>query len=347
VRTGAGGKALGWFLELRPIPVLLWSYTAVALGTGLAVAEGTALDTGWLAVALALAVLIQGWETHAINEIYDWRSGTDAHGSPRALSGGSKVVRLGVLSERDLWAVFIVSSLGVAVLGAFVGLARAWWLAGIVVAGYAIGLAYTMPPVATSYRPFAGEWLGGFPGVLLAGIGAYAIQSLRVTPTAIAALAAHALVCTAMLTMHHYLDAPADRSASPVKRTTVVVLGPRGGKAYATCLAAGGAAIYGALAIVVHPAFGFGAAFTIPAVAFHAIVRMDDLESVTRNELRIIQLGIAAGLSTAVGLAPALWPLVPLAVAGYFAHLWAVAPPAALARAWRRAPAPSRHGPGL
>jgi len=100
VRTGAGGKALGWFLELRPIPVLLWSYTAVALGTGLAVAEGTALDTGWLAVALALAVLIQGWETHAINEIYDWRSGTDAHGSPRALSGGSKVVRGGGKDDR-------------------------------------------------------------------------------------------------------------------------------------------------------------------------------------------------------------------------------------------------------
>src|SRR3990170_2430198 len=124
MRMGAGRKALGWFLELRPIPVLLWSYTA-----------------------LALAVLIQGWETHAINEIYDWRSGTDAHGSPRALSGGSKVVLLGVLSERDLWAVFIVSSLGVAVLGAFVGLARAWWLAGLVVTGYAIGLAYPLPPI--------------------------------------------------------------------------------------------------------------------------------------------------------------------------------------------------------
>jgi len=346
VRAGAGRKALGWFLELRPIPVLLWSYTAVALGTGLAVAEGTALDAGWLAVALALAVLIQGWETHAINEIYDWRSGTDAHGSPRALSGGSKVIRLGVLSERDLWAVFIVSSLGVAVLGAFVGLVRAWWLVGLVVTGYAIGLAYTLPPIATSYRPFAGEWLGGFPGVLLAGIGAYSIQDLRVTPTAIAALAAHALVCTAMLTMHHYLDVPADRSATPVKRTTVVALGPRGGKAYGTGLAAGGAAIYAGLASV-HPAFALGAAFTVLAAAFHVIVRVNDLESVTRNELRIIQLGIAAGLSTAVALAPALWPLVPIAVAGYFAHLWAVAPPAALARAWRRAPAPSRDGPGL
>ncbi|MGQ0796886.1 MAG: prenyltransferase, partial [Methanobacteriota archaeon] len=306
--------------------------------------EGAALDAGWLAVALALAVLVQGWETHAINEIYDWRSGTDAHASPRALSGGSKVVRLGLLSERDLWVVFVVSSLGVAVLGAYVGMGRAWWLGAIVVAGYAIGLLYTLPPVATSYRPLAGEWLGGFPGVLLAGIGAYAIQSLRITPTAIAALAAHALVCTAMLTMHHYLDVAADRSAAPAKRTTVVALGSRGARAYATCLAAGGASIYGALAFV-QPAFALGAAFSVAAAVFHALARVENLESVTRNELRIIQLGIAAGLSSAVALAPALWPLGPLAVAGYAAHLWAVAPPAALARAWRRAPAPSGDGP--
>ena len=63
-----------------------------------------------------------------------------------------------------------------------------------------------------------------------------------------------------------------------------------------------------------------------------------DLKSVTRNELRIIQLGIAAGLSTAVGLAPPLWPLLPLAAVGYLTHLAVVAPPAELARAWRKAP---------
>jgi len=59
---------------------------------------------------------------------------------------------------------------------------------------------------------------------------------------------------------------------------------------------------------------------------------------VTRNELRIIQLGIAAGAGTAVGLAPGMWPVLPAAVLGYLAHLAVVAPPAELARAWRRAP---------
>jgi hypothetical protein len=71
----------------------------------------------------------------------------------------------------------------------------------------------------------------------------------------------------------------------------------------------------------------------------HARTDPSDFQSVTRNELRVIQLGIAAGLSVAVSLAPSLWPLVPIAAAGYLVHLAAVAPPPALARAWRPAPA--------
>lgn len=336
-------KAFGWFLEFRLIPVLLWSYTAVALGTAVAFLETGSFSVLWFAVSLALAGLVQGWSTHAINEIYDWRSGTDGDPQARALSGGSKVIRLGLLNERDLWILFAFASGAIALLAVAAALLRAPWLAVLIGLGYVIGVAYTMPPVATSYRPFAGEWLGGFPGVLIAGLGAYAIQTLTISWVAVAALAAHALVCVGMLTMHSYIDIDADAHARPAKRSTVVALGLDGARAYATLATAGAAAIYGGLAWAVHPAFLFGTAFA--AVAAWAQVRADpgNLRSVTRRELQVIQLGIAAGLSTAVALAPFLWPLVPFAAIGYVAHLTAVAPPAELARAWRRAPAPE-HG---
>src|SRR2546426_12136244 len=81
-------KALGWFLEFRTIPVLLWSYTAVALGTGLAVFEGARLDSLWLAVAIALAGRIPGWGTPAANETFHLGAGTDGARSPPAPSGG-------------------------------------------------------------------------------------------------------------------------------------------------------------------------------------------------------------------------------------------------------------------
>ena len=336
MRGGWKAKALGVFLEFRLIPVLLWSYTAVVLGTAVAFFETGAFDLLWFAVAIALAGLIQGWVTHAINEIYDWRSGTDRHNTVRALSGGSKVLNLGLLDERDLWRVFAASSLATFALAAFVGVARAPGLVLLIVAGYVLGLAYTVPPLATAYRPFVGEWLGGFPGVLLGGVGAYMIQSLRFPGIAFMPLAAHACVCTAMLVMHHYLDADADHEAVPRKRTSVVALGPLGARAYATSLAGVGAALY-AVAGFAHPGFFLAAALTIVAASIHARTEPRDLRSVTRNELRVIQLGIAAGLVPAVAIAPPLWPLVPLAALGYFAHLFAVAPPAELGRAWRRA----------
>src|SRR2546422_9833903 len=96
-RPSWAGKAKGWFLEFRLIPVLLWSYTAVILGTAVAIVDVGGFDVGWFAVALALGGLIQGWETHAINEIYDWRSGTDQIDGARALSGGSRVRNFGLL----------------------------------------------------------------------------------------------------------------------------------------------------------------------------------------------------------------------------------------------------------
>ncbi len=334
-RRGWAGKAKGWFLEFRLIPVLLWSYTAVVLGTAVAFFASGSLNLLWFVVALALGALIQGWETHAINEIYDWRSGTDQIGG-RALSGGSHVRNLGLLGERDLWWIFALSSVAVAGLTAWVVLERAAWLAVLIVAGYVLGLAYTAPPVSTSYRPFAGEWVGGFPGVVLSGLGAYAIQTLSITLVVTTALVAHALVCMSMLVVHHYLDEPMDASAKPQKRTTVVSLGFTNARRYAGIMAAIAAVLYAVLGVTVYPAFFLGAAFTVPAVLIHFRIEPTDLHSVTRGELRVIQLGVAAGLSTAVGLAPPLWPLLPVAALGYLAHLAIAAPPAELARAWRK-----------
>src|SRR5256886_2630608 len=200
-------KAKGWFLEFRLIPVLLWSYTAVALGTAIAYFATGSLNGLWFLAALALGALIQGWETHAINEIYDWRSGTDQPGG-RALSGGSHVRNLGLLAERDLWWIFAISSVAVAALTAWVVRERAAWLALLIVAGYGLGLAYTAPPLSTSYHPFAGEWLRGFPGGLPSGLGAYAIQTPPISLGVTTALSPPSLVCMSMRLVHHYLVGP-------------------------------------------------------------------------------------------------------------------------------------------
>ena len=55
---------------------------------------------GYLA-AVAVGVLLQGLVAHAVNEIADWRSGTDADPAPRVISGGSKVIASGLLTPGE------------------------------------------------------------------------------------------------------------------------------------------------------------------------------------------------------------------------------------------------------
>src|SRR3977135_2522062 len=110
-----------------------------------------------------------------------------------AVRTGSTALELPpVAAAARLWAFFAVSSAAIAALTAWVVVARTPWLAILILTGYVLGIAYTVPPIATAYRPFTGEWLGGFPGVLLSGLGAYAIQARLLPLLPIRALSAHA-----------------------------------------------------------------------------------------------------------------------------------------------------------
>ncbi len=312
-------RILGVFLEFRLIPVLLWSYTATTLGTALASHEHGAMDWGLYLTTLAVAMLVQGFETHAINEIYDWRSGTDRAQTPRVISGGSKVLNRGLLSIRDLWGIFAVSSALIWTLSAYLFVTRSWTLLVFVLPGYLSGLAYTIPPIRTAYRPFVGELTGGFLGVLLCVLGAYYVQTLTVSWMAIVAAVAYACVCVAMLLMHHYLDLEADLSATPPKRTTITVLGRAAGKTYTVG--------YAVAALILFTFLSFRSPLFLPAIPFavlaliaHARVRPSDPASVTEKELRVIQAGIAAGLTSAVAMEPALFAAPVAATLGYWLH---------------------------
>src|SRR3989304_2615612 len=91
--------------------------------------------------------------------------------TPRVLSGGSKVLNRGLLTVRGLWAIFAVSSVLIWGLATYLFAARSWTLIAFVLPGYVSGLLYTLPPVRTAYRPFAGGLGGGVPGGLLWVLG--------------------------------------------------------------------------------------------------------------------------------------------------------------------------------
>jgi 1,4-dihydroxy-2-naphthoate octaprenyltransferase len=301
--VGGVARLRGIWLEVRVIPVLLWSFSAITLGTALAADRGALY--GWYYLgAVTLGLLIQGLLAHCVNELEDWRSGTDRHAAPRVISGGSKVLLFGLLSRRGLiglfWAAFALTT----VLGLAIVASRGAVMLPFGLIGVAGAICYTLPPLRAAYHPVIGE-LVAFTCLGLCVVGAAVLQRGDVDLSIVAAAVAVAAYAVGMLMVHHYLDHDADRSAQPQKRTTIVALGLARGRYYAIswCLLAIAAAGVAAwrrtelLPLVGAYALGLGA---------HIRCRPDDVASVTRCELAIIFAGISGALVSAALLVPAL-----------------------------------------
>jgi 1,4-dihydroxy-2-naphthoate octaprenyltransferase len=301
----------GLWLEVRVIPVLLWSFSALTLGTALA-AHDRPLQVWYYLGAVALGVLIQGLLAHTVNEVEDWRSGTDRHASPRMISGGSKVIVAGLLEPRALWWIFAGAFAATTVIGLALVASRGLVLLPFGLVGVAGAVLYTLPPVRAAYRPFVGE---GIAFICLADCvcGAHLLQGPSIDAVTVAAAVAVAAYAVSMLMVHHYLDRDADASAQPPKVTSIVYLGLDRGRRYAIgwCLVALVAAIAGAAAqprllpLVVGYAAGLLA---------HVRCRPGDVASVTSAEMQIIFAGIAAALAASALLDPPLALTLPAAV---------------------------------
>jgi hypothetical protein len=174
----------------------------------------------------------------------------------------------------------------VAVLTLCVAFARAAWLFLLVVIDYRFGVAYIAPLAWTAYRPVPWEWLAWFPKVLIEGLDAYGIQTLTLSWETLAALPGRALVCTAMLVMHHYRNAPSDATANPPKRTAVRVVAPLQYRRYATLLASTAAGLRAVFAVFETPVLVMGVVFAVAAAIVHARTDLAGLASITHGELR-------------------------------------------------------------
>jgi 1,4-dihydroxy-2-naphthoate polyprenyltransferase len=311
--AGVRRVLLGLWLEIRVIPVLLWSFTAITLGTALAWRDGDGISNPGYLAAVAVGVLLQGLVAHCVNEITDWRSGTDRDPAVRVISGGSKVIASGLLGTRALKAIGGAAALAATALGIAAAATWGWILLAYGAAGLAGAVLYTLPPVRAAYHPFAGEAVA-FACIWGCTTGAYVLQRGELSGGAALAGIAYAASCVAMLMMHHYLDRLPDSRALPPKTTTIVLLG-RAGRRYAVLWASIAVAAAVLLTVLVDGRFAIAAAAFAAALAIHVGVEPDDPASVTRGELGVIVLGMAGGLGTAAALAPPLlWALAAAAV---------------------------------
>lgn len=297
LKTAAGGLPRAVWTLFRFIPVLSWSLSATLIAAAAVVGR-----IGWrvsllpdiLLVALGTS-LFQGLIAHGINDLEDWRSGTDRH-SPGILSGGSRVIPRSLLNRAGV-ARAVAAAM---VLGLGSGLALHFrhgpvvWL--VVLVGLWSAVAYTAPPLRLAYRPLAGELLSGWPAVVAMIVGGVAVMGAPEAPGAVvwAAAAIQATFSVAWVMQHHLPDIAADLGASPPKVTTPAYFARRWGLQAARLVPAGyyvlAAAISLVAATVVGPAFAVSAPLAAVAAGQAVATDVSSVPDITRRQLRMMAI---------------------------------------------------------
>ena len=305
----------------RILPVMVWSLTGSLVGTAVAVFAGYEINWPAFLLVLTISALIQGYPTHIINEIYDWKSGADRPELHGQKSGGSKVLQARLLTIPDMWQVFFASHIVLVILlGACTWVINFKIVYAFIIPGYLSGLLYSLPPFRFSYRPFLGEWLGGFAGIVLLVLGSYYAQSLTVNTFTVLIALGMGLTYIGIMTFFHYLDFEHDQLATPVKNTTVVSLGLNGSRKYAyLCL------LFSASLFLFY-IFKFGTQ-GLPLLFLALAVLISHNRTDLKNALSIIKWGkiitfstLLAGVVFAAFSSPILSVMILPIIGGYWAH---------------------------
>ncbi|MFO1427656.1 MAG: prenyltransferase [Steroidobacteraceae bacterium] len=152
----------------------------ILVGTAWGRAQSGTLDVTIALIALLATAAVQAG-TNVINDVGDEIGGTDRANVDRIFpySGGSRFIQNGVMSltEMKRWGVALVA--GAMLLGALLAWMKGPVVVGIGLAGIALGMAYSLPPLHLAARSVS-EDRGGPRPRLHAGHGSPAwLQSGR------------------------------------------------------------------------------------------------------------------------------------------------------------------------
>lgn len=231
------GFAETWRVALRPF-ALPASTMPVIFGTALAWWHGSTID-GWH-VVMALMALVSMVCLHSgsnlLNDIGDFRQGVDT--APTPTSGA--VVR-GIISVSDA----LIAALLLLAVGCTLGLLLFYWVGlpilwlGLV--GVAIGVLYTLGPVALKYHAM-GDLAVFLNFGILGALGAWTVQTGTMSWIPVVWAVPIGMLVSGILHANNWRDIEGDREA---KITTVAtILGDRASLGYYAFL------VYGAFTFV-------------------------------------------------------------------------------------------------
>ena len=175
-----------------------------------------------MAYLLLGGVFIQGLLAHAFNDLVDDQSGTD-HLSNGLLSGGSRVLSAQLFSHRALKNFAFIILLTALLMVCLLFLSGSTLLAIVLLIGIWSAIAYSAPPLRLSYHPFFGEWLCAFPSITVLSLTPALLTFHHLPRWSLENACIHGLWCLSWLMFHHISDVDADKLATPIKNTTVVL----------------------------------------------------------------------------------------------------------------------------
>ena len=208
-------------LRTTRLPFLSATFVPVLLGIAIAASHGA--FNWWLALLTVIGAAFAHLGINVANDIFDTLSGADeANPNPTKFSGGSRVVLYDLVTLRGL-IVLDVALFGAA---AAIGLLLVWatgslTLLVIGIAGIAVGLAYTAPPLKLVYRGLGEIAVAlGFGPIML--LGAYVVQAGTLSWEAAVASVPVAILISLVLYVNEIPDRTGDAAAG--KRTLPVRL---------------------------------------------------------------------------------------------------------------------------
>ncbi|MCD2137365.1 prenyltransferase [Salinicoccus halitifaciens] len=252
-----------------------------------------------IGILLLGSFLTHGLLTHIVNDLADFKSGTDEY-SPGVLSGGSRVIQTKVFTYAQL-KLFGVVLTAVMALAAVLFFIFGYTVLGILtILGMWGAISYSMRPFIFAYKPLAGEWLSLFPSMLALGLAAPWIMLDSIPVWAWFNAAINAIWCMAWVMVHHIPDMDADQRAKPVKNTSVLYAANRWGRRAAHLPAVLYLAIIGVLAVIMTFTRPLAGIITLILIIITILMLFDtdkrDVEAVTATEKKMLIMAALTAL---------------------------------------------------
>ncbi len=209
------------FLATR-VPFLTATLVPILLGALIAQAHGY---SAWPLTVLALAgASCIHLGLNVLNDIFDVSSGADVQNvTPTPFSGGSRVLLYGLVGRRSMWSLALVFFAIGSGIGGYLAFTRATEILWLGVAGVALAVFYTAPPIKLVYRGLGDVAVAAGFGPIMT-LGSYAVVARQVSFEALYASLPVALLVMLVLYVNQVPDKLGDERAG--KRTVAVRFSP-------------------------------------------------------------------------------------------------------------------------